>query len=77
MDISYDFNANLWRSYTKSSIDRWNQNFVNGKYIIAYEFNPSLHPKLQNMLPKVNIYAQDFWFKYYHGILNPKLIPMQ
>ena len=55
MNISYDSNTDLWRAYTKSNIDLWNRNFVNGKYIIAYEFDPNLHPKLQDMLPKVNI----------------------
>ena len=58
MNISYDSNTDLWRAYTKSNIDRWNQTFVNGKYIIAYEFDPGLHPKLQDMLPKVKILAK-------------------
>ena len=69
MNISYDSNEDLWRAYTRSNIDLWNQNFVNGKYIIAYEFNPSLHQKLQNMLPKVNISDPDFRFIYYCRIL--------
>ena len=60
MNISYDSNADLWRAYTKSNIDRWNQNFVNGEYIIAYEFDPGLHPKLQDMLPKVKILPKIF-----------------
>ena len=54
MDISYDSNSNLWRSYTKSNIDRWNRNFFNGEYIIAYEFNSNLDSNVLNMLPKVN-----------------------
>ena len=60
MNISYDSNADLWKAYTKSNIDRWNQNFVNGEYIIAYEFDPGLHPKLLDMLPKVKILAKIF-----------------
>ena len=31
----------------------WDQNIVNGEYVIAYELDYSLHQKLQNMLPKV------------------------
>ena len=57
MNISYDSDADLWRAYTKSKIDFWDKNFINGKYIIAYEFNPGLDPKLQDMLPKVNIFG--------------------
>ena len=60
MNISYDSNADLWKAYTKSNIDRWNQNFVNGEYIIAYEFDPGLHPKLLDMLPKVKILPKIF-----------------
>ena len=55
MNISYDSDADLWRAYTKSNIDLWNQTSINGKYIIAYEVNPGLDPKVQDMLPKVNI----------------------
>ena len=55
MNISYDSDADLWRAYTKSKIDLWDQNFINDKYIIAYEVNPGLDPKVQDMLPKVNI----------------------
>ena len=62
MDISYDSNTDLWRTYTKSNIDRWNENFVNGKYVIAYEFNPSLDPNVLNMLPKVNNFGSKFRF---------------
>ena len=62
MDISYASNTDLWRAYTKSNIDRWNENFVNGKYIIAYEFNPSLDSNVLNMLPKVNNFGSKFQF---------------
>ena len=55
MKPSNDSNA-IWRGYSDSRIDLWNQNFVNGEYIIAYKFNPSLHKKLKNMLPKVYNY---------------------
>ena len=36
-----------------SSNPRWNQNFVNGEYVVAFELNPGLHPKIRSMLPKV------------------------
>ena len=50
---SNDSNVDIWGAYPKSKIDLWDQNFVNGKYIIAYELNPYLHEKLKSMLPKV------------------------
>ena len=58
MNINYDSDADLWRAYTKSKIDLWDQNFINDKYIIAYEVNPGLDPKVQDMLPKVNIFGE-------------------
>ena len=53
MKTRNDLNATFWRAYPDSRVDLWDQNFVNGEYIIAYEFNPSLHQKLKSMLPKV------------------------
>ena len=53
MKPSNDSNADIWRAYTNSKADLWNQTFVNGEYIIAYELNPYLHQKLKSMLPKV------------------------
>ena len=50
---SNDSNVDIWGAYPISKIDLWDQNFVNGKYIIAYELNPYLHEKLKSMLPKV------------------------
>ena len=55
MDISDDSNAALSRAYSKSNLDLWDQNFVNGEYIIAFELNPDLHHKIRSMLPKVGI----------------------
>ena len=52
MKTNNDSNA-IWRAYPDSRVDLWDQNFVNGEYIISYEFNPSLHQKLKSMLPKV------------------------
>ena len=53
MKTSNDSNAEIWRAYPKSNVDIWDRNFINGEYIIAYEFNPNLHQKLKDMLPKV------------------------
>ena len=53
MKTSVDANVTLWEAFPKWKIDLWDQNVVNGKYIIAYEFNPDLDPKLQTMLPQV------------------------
>ena len=52
MKSSSDSNADIWRSYPDSTVDLWNQSFVNGEYKIAYEFNPNLHQKIQSLLPK-------------------------
>ena len=45
--------SKVLRAYPNSKVDLWDQNFINGEYVIAYELNPGLHPKLQSMLPKV------------------------
>ena len=47
-----DTNDGLWRAYSNSE-DLWDQNFVNGEYIIAYEINPSLDQNLISKLPTV------------------------
>ena len=41
------------RAFTKSTVQLWNQNPVDGKYVIAYEMDTGLHGKLKTMLPKV------------------------
>ena len=53
METSDNSNATLWKAYPDSRVDLWDQNFINGEYVIAYELNPGLHPKLQSMLPNV------------------------
>ena len=40
-------------AFTDSTIQLWNQNPFNGKYVIAYELDPGLHDKLKAKLPKV------------------------
>ena len=54
METNDELDSSLWRAYPDSKVDLWDQNFVNGKYVIAYEIDTSLHPMLQNMLPKVS-----------------------
>ena len=49
-----DDDNGLWQAYTNSK-HLWDQNIVNGEYIIAYEFDPYLHQKLKSMLPKVRL----------------------
>ena len=53
MQINGDSNTAMWNAYSKSEVDLWVQNVVNGEYIIAYEINPGLDHKVQNLLPKV------------------------
>ena len=55
MKISGDSNTAMWGAYPDSRVDLWDQNVVNGEYVIAYEINPGLDHKVQNMLPKVGI----------------------
>ena len=45
--------VNLSDALTDWRTDLWHEIFTNGAYLIAYEFNPGLHPKLKSMLPKV------------------------
>ena len=54
MKINDASNATIWNAYPDSEVDLWDQNVVNGEYVIAYELSPGLDRKLQNMLPKVN-----------------------
>ena len=54
METNDELDSALWRAYPDSKVDLWDQNFVNGKYVIAYEIDTDLHPMLQNMLPKVS-----------------------
>ena len=63
MKLSGDSNTAMWNAYPDSKVDLWDQNVVNGEFVIAYEINPGLDHKLQNMLPKVY-----FLFKF--GILG-------
>ena len=54
MNVSDDSNTALSNAaYSKSNFDLWDQNFVNGEYIIAFELSPQLHYKIRRMLPQV------------------------
>ena len=46
-------NSKMLKAYARSTVDLWDQNFVNGKYIIAYELSPGLSRTIQDLLPKV------------------------
>ena len=46
------------RAYEDSSADLWDQNIA-AQYIIAYELNPGLDRKIQDMLPNVRIEMKD------------------
>ena len=52
LNTSNNFNSELWKAYSNTE-NLWNQNIVNGEYIIAYQFSSSLDQKLIDMLPKV------------------------
>ena len=51
---SDDSNSAIMRGYPMPQAELWDENFVNGEYVIAYELSSGLHPDVQSMLPKVN-----------------------
>ena len=53
--INGDSNAAMLNAYPKSGVDVWDQNLVNGEYVIAYEINTWLDHKLQSLLPQVGL----------------------
>ena len=54
MKTSSGSNAAIWKAYPDSQVDVWDQNLVNGEYVIAFEMNPGLGQSLQNLLPAVS-----------------------
>ena len=47
-------NASDMKAYAVNlTVDLWDQNFVNGKYIVAFEINPGLDSNIKTKLPKV------------------------
>ena len=63
LETTDDADAAIWKAYPDSTVDLWDQNIVNGKYVIAYEMNPGLDRKLKSMLPKVR-------FIYQNSVIN-------
>ena len=59
MKPSSGSNAAIWKAYPDSQVDLWDQNLVNGEYVIAFEMNPGLGQSLQNLLPAVSTMAQN------------------
>ena len=43
------------KAFVDSSTELWDQNVVNGQYVISYEVNQGLDDKIKNMLPEVNL----------------------
>ena len=43
------------RAFPSPNAYLWDQNFVNGQYVIAYEFDYGLDQNVETMLPKVLI----------------------
>lgn len=60
MITSDDSNQELDRAFLDSTVKLWDQNPVNGKYVIAYEFDPGLDHELKALLPKVCFRNYDF-----------------
>ena len=61
MKLNGDSNAAIWNAYPKSNVDLWDQNVVNGEFIIAYVVSPGLDYKLQDLLPKViEVFSHSF-----------------
>ena len=54
MKTSSGSNAAIWKAYPDSQVDLWDQNLLNGEYVIAFEMNPGLGQSLQNLLPAVS-----------------------
>ena len=53
MEISSGSNTATWKAYPDSTVDLWDQNLVQGEYVVAFELNPGLGQSLQNLLPEV------------------------
>ena len=53
MITSDDSNQRLNRAFQDSTVQLWNENLVNGKYVIAYELDPGLDDEFKTLLPKV------------------------
>ena len=69
----------IWKAYQDAKNDIWDQNFIDGKYIISFEINPYLDRKLQSMLPLVrfNVYlffhVSGFLYNFYYFFFVKRL----
>ena len=54
LKTSMNSNNGRLKSFPDSEVDLWDQNIVNGQYVIAYEMNGGLDPDFIDMLPKVS-----------------------
>ena len=52
LETNGNFNGSASLAFTNSSLDIWNQNVVNGKYIVSYEIYDGLDDLLKSMIPK-------------------------
>ena len=46
--------SRAFKSYTNSTLDLWDQNVENGKFIIAYQINEGMDDLNRELIPKVN-----------------------
>ena len=89
IENSYDSNAEFVRAYPSPEAYFWDQNFVNGQYVIAYELNNALNQNVGNMLPQVYWYSVEikpeifdhftnfgFFSTESHSSFRPKLLNM-
>ena len=56
---SDDSNTEHMRAYPSPKAHLWDQNFVNGQYVIAYEFDYGLDRNVETMLPKVLVLGRN------------------
>ena len=53
MNTSDISNPDLVRAYPDTTVDLWDENIVNGKYVIAYTMSSKLSDEIKNILPTV------------------------
>ena len=58
MNISNDVDAIFSKAFSDSTIDLWDQNIVNGQYVIAYKLDPGLDSLIKTTLPKVGFISE-------------------
>ena len=53
MNTSDSSNPDLVRAYPDTTVDLWDENIVDGKYIISYHLSSKLSHEIKTMLPTV------------------------